>query len=571
MWRIHRTKNSIRGISLLATLLCAVFIACNATATESNKQESNAQAGSFKVVGVGPGDGDLLTLRAVKAVQDAEVVFCSPKSRKKLSSAVDFNGKEIIDGYGVLFWHYGKKCDKNAKKHFKQRMSCEEYHTKQAEFAQKVRKSVAEGKDVVMLSSGDPTIYGPDIWALRELNELDTELIPGLSAFNAANAALEASLGEVIITAPFISKEGEQDTLEKLSGHEKATMVIFMPWDMEKTFARLAKSYPADTPAAVVSNAGMAGKEKAVLGTVGGFAADTSGMDGNRSIIYVGKRLELAQFNKTPKKNAGKGKYYLVGMGPGDPDLASLRAMKVIQDADIIFSGEKISAKFTDALKGKEVISGYHRLFPYYGKSCSNADDHDKRKNGMTCEQYHQKQEEFAAKVRKAVAEGKTVAMLDSGDPLVYGPCSWSLTELNDLDTEVVPGVSCFNAANAALKTGVTEGEKSHSVILASGWTVDEMARHQSTMVLFTMRNEFKKFIDTLSKYYSLDTPAAVVVRAGYAQDERVVQGTLGSLLDQVGKEKLPFEYMLYVGDFLEKSPDRLPTSTPALTVSQSL
>jgi precorrin-4 methylase len=100
---------------------------------------------------------------------------------------------------------------------------------------------------------------------------------------------------------------------------------------------------------------------------------------------------------------------------------------------------------------------------------------------------------------------------------------------------------------------------------------VDEMARHQSTMVLFTMRNEFKKFIDTLTKYYSPDTPAAVVVRAGYAQDERVVQGTLGSLLDQVGKEKLPFEYMLYVGDFLKKSPDRLPASTPALTVSQSL
>ena len=562
MRRRLQSKN-IRGIALLTALLwTAAFIACNATAAESQKQ-----AGSFKVVGVGPGDGDLLTLRAVQAIQDAEVVFGSTRKKESLSSVVDFTGKEVINGYGVLFWHYGKECGKNEAKHFKQKMTCEEYHARQAAFAGLVRNAVAQGKDVVMLSSGDPTIYGPDIWALRELSELDTELIPGLSAFNAANAALEASLGEVIITAPFISKEGEQDTLEKLSGHEKATMVIFMPWDMEKTFARLAKSYPADTPAAVVSNAGMAGKEKAVLGTVGGFAADTSGMDGNRSIIYVGKRLGQAQFNKPPKKNAGKGKYYLVGMGPGDPDLASLRAMKVIKEADIIFSGEKISAKFTDALQGKEVISGYHRLFPYYGKSCSNADDNDKRKNGMTCEQYHQKQEEFAAKVRKAVAEGKTVAMLDSGDPLVYGPCSWSITELNDLNTEVVPGVSCFNAANAALKAGVTEGEKSHSVILASGWTVDEMARHQSTMVLFTMRNEFKKFIDTLSKYYSPDTPAAVVVRAGYAQDERVVQGTLGSLLDQVGKEKLPFEYMLYVGDFLEKSPDRL----PALTVSQSL
>ncbi|MCI5160829.1 MAG: tetrapyrrole methylase, partial [Candidatus Electrothrix sp. AX5] len=186
MRRKLEPKN-IRGIALLALLWAVAFTACNATAAEPHKQAE--QAGTFKVVSMGPGDGDLLTLRAVKALKDAEVVFCSAKSQKKLSSAVDFNGKEIIDGYSVLFWHYGKKCDKNAKKHFKQRMSCEEYHTKQAEFAQKVRKSVTEGKDVVMLSSGDPTIYGPDIWALRELNELETELIPGLSAFNAANAA----------------------------------------------------------------------------------------------------------------------------------------------------------------------------------------------------------------------------------------------------------------------------------------------------------------------------------------------------------------------------------------------
>ncbi|WP_339135492.1 MAG: SAM-dependent methyltransferase [Candidatus Electrothrix sp. GW3-4] len=565
MWRSIQSQRSKSSALLTALLWAFAFIAGlsgNATAAEPQQQ-----TGSFKVVGVGPGDGDLLTLRAVKAIEDAEVVFCSTRKQEGLASAVDFSGKEVIDGYGVLFWHYGKECSKNEVKHFKQRMSCEEYHAKQAAFARMVRNAVAQGKDVVMLSSGDPTIYGPDIWTLRELSELDTELIPGLSAFNAANAALEASLGEVIITAPFISKDGEQDSLEQLSAHEKATMVIFMPWDIGKTFQRLAKTYPAETPAAVVSNAGMTGKEKAVLGTVGSFAADSSGLDGNRSIIYVGERLEQAQFTKTPDKTAGKGKYYLVGMGPGDPDLASLRAMKVIQEADIIFSGEKIKKKFQEVLKGKEVISGYHRLFPYYGKTCSNSEDDDKRKNGMNCQEYHQKQEEFAARVRKAVAEGKTVAMLDSGDPLVYGPCSWSITELKDLDTEVVPGVSCFNAANAALKAGVTEGKTSHSVILASGWTVDEMARHQSTMVLFTMRNEFKKFIDTLTKYYSPDTPAAVVVRAGYAQNERVVHGTLGTMLDQVGKKKLPFEYMLYVGDFLKTSPDRI----PAPTVSQSL
>ncbi len=571
MKKQNKQTSSLQAVSLLLALLWGIVcIPCNTAArpTAATATASHKQAGSFKVVGIGPGNGDLLTLRAVKAIQEAEVVFCSAHTKKELAATVDLSQKEIIDGYSVLFWHYGTQCGKEEIKNFKQRMTCEEYHAQQANFAHIVRKASAQGKDVVMLSSGDPTIYGPDVWTLQELSELETELIPGLSAFNAANAALEASLGEIIITAPFISRQENHDTLEQLAGHEKATMVIFMPWDMEKTFARLANSYPADTPAAVVSNAGVAGKEQAVLGTVGSFSADSSGLDGSRSIIYVGKRLEQAQFNKKPNTKAGKGKYYLVGMGPGDPDLTTIRALKVIEEADLIFSSDKLKEKFTEVLAEKEVISGYHRLFPYYAKSCSDTEDDDKRKNGLTCEDYHQKQEGFAAKVRKAVAEGKTVAMLDNGDPLVYGPCSWSITELNDLNTEVVPGVSCFNAANAALKAAVTAGTKTHSVILASGWTVDEMARHQSAMVLFTMRNDFKKFIDTLTKYYSPDTPAAVVVRAGYAQDEQVVHGTLGTLLNQVDKKKLPFEYMLYVGEFLKKSPDRAPTNP---TVSQSL
>ena len=537
-----------------ASLLLALGLAAAASAAQ--------QKGSFHVVGIGPGDADLLTMRAVNAIQDAEVVFCHAKTKEKLAAAIDFSGKEVVDGYNVLFWHYGKECPKNEVRHAKQRMSCEEYHQKQSEFAAMTRKAVAEGKDVVLLSSGDPTIYGPDIWTLRELRELDPKAVPGLSAFNAANAALEVGLGEVVITAPFISKNGEKDSLEQLAGHEHATVVIFMPWDMQKTFDRLAKSYPADTPAAIVSNAGMEGKEKAVLGTVGKFAADLSGIDGRRSIIYVGKQLDKAQFTKTPKQDK-KGKFYLVGMGPGDPDLATVRAMQIIKDADLIFSGKKLNEKFAEVLAGKEVIEGYHRLFPFYGKECSEVKDADKSgRERMSCEEYHQKQEEFAAKVRKAVAEGKTVAMLDSGDPLVYGPCSWSLTELSDLDTDVVPGVSCFNAANAALKTGVTEGEKSHSVILASGWSAEEMAVHQSTMVLFTMRREFKEFIDKLNKHYAADTPAAVVVKAGYADEERVVQGTLGTILDKVDAEKLPFEYMLYVGDFLNKSPDRVAPDT---------
>ena len=536
--------------SLLMAMMWAIVTGCTAH-TLSTEASPDQASGIYQVVGIGPGDGDLLTVRAMEAIRAADVVFCGSKTREKLSPYVDFSGKQVLDGYGVLFRFYGRDCSQvKEQKQSRQRMSCEEYHKKQAEFAGLVRDAVSAGKHVVLLSSGDPTIYGPDMWTVKELKEINPTVIPGLSAFNAANAALKVSLGEVVLTAPF-KKEGSQDTIEQLAGHERATMVIFMPRDMKALFARLSRSYPSDTPVAIVGNAGMVGQETTTLGTVGGFNADLSGIERRRSIVYVGQTLDRAQCKAVPLKTSGQGKFYLVGVGPGDPDLITLRGLKVIESADLIFAHQRLKDKFQRYLTDKEVLTGYHRLFPFYGKSCPEVSPSDRSRERMSCEDYHKKQAEFAALVRAAVAEGKTVAMLDSGDPLVYGPCSWSLTELRDLKTEVVPGVSCFNAANAALKAGVTEGKTSHSVILASGWSVEEMASHQSTMVLFTMRTQFKKFIDGLSAHYAPDTPVAIVFSAGYSDRERVVQGTLGTIMDQVGTGRLPFEYLLYVGDFL--------------------
>jgi precorrin-4 methylase len=538
-------------------LFCLVLAGC-ASHGPMSEPASHVAQGSYKVVGIGPGEGDLLTVRAVEAINAAELVFCSARTRDKIAPYVNLADKQVVDGYGVLFRYYGKDCAQaTPEEQARHAMSCEKYHQKQAVFARLVRDAVTAGKDVVLLSSGDPTIYGPDIWSLRELHDLNPMVVPGLSAFNAANAALQARLGEVILTAPF-KRENRKDTIENLAGHERATMVIFMPRDMQDLFSRLAKVYADDTPAAIVCNAGLAGRQKVIAGTVGGLAADLSGADGWRSIVYVGQSLAKAQFKSEPTSPpAAKGKFYLVGMGPGDRDLATMRALKVIEKADLIIAGKKISDKFKDVLAGKKVLDGYHRLFPFYGKKCSEVTGDEKGREGMSCEAYHQKQAEFAALVRGAVSQGKTVAMLDSGDPLVYGPCSWSLTELSDLDTEVVPGLSCFNAANAALRAGVTEGSHAHSVILASGWSVEEMAAHQSTMVLFTMRTEFNKFIQSLSQHYPDDTPVAVVFSAGYAAKEKVVHGTLATIGDKLGHGRLPFEHLLYVGDFLEKSVDR--------------
>lgn len=545
-------KQKLTVKNLTSGLLQCAFILLFFLVPFTNSLVSAETRGSYHLVGTGPGDADLLTLRALKIINAADVIFSDSKTQERLEGLIKFDGKKILDGYGRLFPFYGKDCSQlSEQEKSREQMSCEEYHQKQTEYATLVRKAVAEGKNVVMLTEGDPTLFGPSIWTVKELADINPVVVPGLSAFNAAHAALKVSLGEVIITAPF-KKEGRRETIESLAGHDRATMVIFMPRDFKDVFERLSAVYPKDTPVAVVSYAGHSDKEKPVIGTLEDIGEKTEELEVGMSLIYVGQALEKAQLNHNRKDSGGKkGKFYLVGIGPGDPDLATLRAIKVIEKADLIFAGSRITDRFESSFDGKTVLEGYGRLFPFYGKDCSKVTDEERAREQMSCEEYQEKQREFAALVREAVAQGKTVAMLDNGDPLIYGPCSWSLIELKDLDTEVVPGLSAFNAANAALGAGVTEGTESSSVILASGWSVEEMAVHQATMVLFTMRTEFKKFIDSLSNHYPPESPVAIVVSAGYAQKEKVLHSTLGTVLEQLGEDKLPFEYLLYVGDFL--------------------
>jgi len=261
----------------------------------------------------------------------------------------------------------------------------------------------------------------------------------------------------------------------------------------------------------------------------------------------------LAYGTRTSADTKESAQLYLVGVGPGDPDLITLRAIEAIKQADVLFCFESFRDKFAPYLEGKEVHHGYWRLFPYYGQNPADLKGEERRE----CEEIARKREKFVAIIRKAVEKGKTVAILDSGDPLIYGPYAWCLEEFEDLDPVVVPGLSCFNAANAALRRGITTSDDTKSVILtAADWpgktdTIQRLSKHRATMIVFTMKTEFREFIEKLSINYPPETPMAIVKHAGYADKEEVIRGTLGSILDQVEQEELPFEYLIYVGEFL--------------------
>ena len=252
------------------------------------------------------------------------------------------------------------------------------------------------------------------------------------------------------------------------------------------------------------------------------------------------------------------GRLFLVSVGSGDPDNITLRAINVIKDSEVIFCRTKMRDRFPILLQGKEIHDPGFGIFSVYGKTPEEGKK-NKRFN------YEEKMKEFSeidAIIRSAVKAGKNVCVLDNGDPTIYGPNVWYVEAFEDLNPEIIPGISCFNAANAALKKGVTSGIKAHSVILTATFGRDEysgpdsierLAEHQATLVFFTMFMDLEEVVNKLKTHYAADTPMAIVLFAGYKDREGIIQGTLDTILEQTKGRKLPHEHLIYVGDFLAR------------------
>ncbi len=252
------------------------------------------------------------------------------------------------------------------------------------------------------------------------------------------------------------------------------------------------------------------------------------------------------------------GRLYLVSVGSGDPDNITLRAMNVIKDSEVIFCSTKMRDQFAILLQGKEIHDPGFGIFGVYGKTPEEGKQ-SKRFN------YEEKMKEFEAIntiIRDAVKAGKTVSVLDSGDPTIYGPNVWYMEAFEDLKPEIIPGISCFNAANAALKKGVTSGIKAHSVILTASFgqeeylgpdSIEKLSENQATMVFFTMFLDMEAVVKKLKTHYPPETPVAIVLYAGFRDREEILQGTLDTIVEQTKGRKLPHEHLIYVGDFLAK------------------
>jgi len=223
-------------------------------------------------------------------------------------------------------------------------------------------------------------------------------------------------------------------------------------------------------------------------------------------------------------------KAYFVGAGPGDPDLITLKGRRLLDSAGVvIYAGSLVNPALLEGIK---------------------AQVHDSA--GMDLD-------ETTELIRSAIASGKDIVRLHTGDLSFYSAITEQIHRLRGLgiEYEVVPGVSSLAAGSAAIGTELTIPEVTQTVIVtrqAGRTPVPEaealylLARHQCTMVIFLSAGMIEKVVDELRLgNYPDDTPVTVVEKASWP-DERMVIGTLADIASKVADAGITKTALIYVG-----------------------
>lgn len=227
------------------------------------------------------------------------------------------------------------------------------------------------------------------------------------------------------------------------------------------------------------------------------------------------------------------GEVYLVGAGPGDPELLTLKGKRLLEEADVVV--------YAGSLIPQAVLALAERA----------TETHDSAK--MTLEQ-------IVEVIVKAVRAGKRVVRLASGDPTIFGASAEQSEALakEGIRLETVPGVSSFTAAAAALGQELTLPEICQTVILTraagrtpmpAGEKLREMAAHRALIVLYlsaALGKDVQK--DLLDGGYPPETPVVIAYRVTWP-DERLIRGRLDELAELLRKEKITKTALLLVGE----------------------
>ena len=230
-----------------------------------------------------------------------------------------------------------------------------------------------------------------------------------------------------------------------------------------------------------------------------------------------------------------KGHIEIVGAGPGDPDLISIRGRQMLEKADLIlYAGSLVPKELTLCAKAGATVR-------------SSAD--------MNLEEQFALMKEFYDK-------GLFVVRLHTGDPCIYGAIQEQMNYFDQygMDYHITPGISSFQAAAAALYSQFTIPEKVQTIILTRGEgrtpmpekeQLHKLAQSQSTMCIFLSAGVVEKVQEELLRHYAPTIPVAACYKLTW-KDERIYRGQLKDLAKIVKENHLTLTTLLVVGDAID-------------------
>jgi precorrin-4/cobalt-precorrin-4 C11-methyltransferase len=226
---------------------------------------------------------------------------------------------------------------------------------------------------------------------------------------------------------------------------------------------------------------------------------------------------------------------FFVGCGPGDPELITVKAKKLIQKADVVvYSGSLIPQPIL--------------------KLCKKGKLHDAAKLVR---------EEIFDLLYQNAKKDKLVVRLHDGDPSIYGAIKEQIDNLEEkgIKSIVIPGVTAFLASAAALGMQLTLPGVTQTIIVTRAESrtkvpkrekISELAKHKATLIFYLSIQLISKLvIEAIAGGYKKSTPVAVVYRASWP-DQKIIKGTLGDIAKKIKDEKITRTAIVIISDVID-------------------
>ncbi|MHC1636824.1 MAG: uroporphyrinogen-III C-methyltransferase [Candidatus Nezhaarchaeales archaeon] len=236
------------------------------------------------------------------------------------------------------------------------------------------------------------------------------------------------------------------------------------------------------------------------------------------------------------------GKVYIVGAGPGDVGLITVKGLKALRRCDVVIYDRLVNPKLLKyAVKAKEFI--------YVGKD--RGEPH--------------RQEDINRLMIERARQGLIVVRLKGGDPMLYGRVGEECKALRNagIPYEIIPGVSAFQAAAAYSEIYITHRQYSSSISIATGHeekgkkkvNLALLAKAADTLIIFMGASKLKEIVDELiTGGLKASTPIAIVQNASL-KEQVIIKGRLRDIIYKAEKAQLEPPAMIFIGKAVANMP----------------